>query len=616
MLHDEQEHLSGRKAIMPALHDKVVQQHVDLVTKIVQREIASWPLETPIALHMCLRALTLTIILRTVFGVEGDRLGVLRNQLLDMLSVTASVVLPEPVFRHMPGGRGVWTRFLKRRAIVDELLFKLIDEHGATGRSDLLTMLLTAPNADGSPRFERQVRDDVMSIILAGHETTASELAWAFQLLSHHPAVLDRLVDEIDRGGEEYLTATIQEVLRHRPVFLNTIPRAVARSVEIGDLTYHPPTQLLGCIYLMHHDPAIYPEPQKFQPERFLETPPKADTWLPWGGGRKRCPGLHLALLEMKTVLRAVLSMISLHPAGRRMERARWRSVIVTPHAGGQVILHRRDRAYSAGSGQTRHAATTMRLGERTPIMSDLLAMSGVRLSHRRGRHVLKVLADVSLTVVAGEVVSVVASRGESQAALLRVAGGMERPDSGLVRLDDVDLASLSAQEHSRLIGREIRWIGRTGPERGMRMQDYVGRPLATGRRPQRDAMNELAMRALERAGVADCAAQTWDELSDRERALVEIARGTAGEPRLLLVDDLCSGLGMLDTREVVELLRDLAAESGFGVLMSVSDGEAALHSHRVWSLDGGRITLMSDQTAGQNVIDFPDGGRQGRERG
>jgi len=246
--------------------------------------------------------------------------------------------------------------------------------------------------------------------------------------------------------------------------------------------------------------------------------------------------------------------------------------------------------------------------------MGDLLEISGVCLSHRRGRHVLEVLADVSLTVAAGEVVSVVASRGESQAALLRVAGGMKRPDDGVVCLEGVDLADLPAREHSQLIGRAIGWIARAGPERRMQMCDYVGRPLTEGRRRQRGAMDERATRALERVGVADCAERAWDELSDRERALVEIARATVGGPRLLLVDDLCNGLGMRDTREVVELLRERAAEAGFGVLMSVSDGEAALYSHHVWSLDCGRITPMSNRADGENVIDFPDGGRQSRD--
>ena len=206
-------------------------------------------------------------------------------------------------------------------------------------------MLLSAENPDGSPMSTRQIRDNLMSVILAGHETTASELAWAFQLLAHNPKVRARLIEEIDSGGgEEYLTATVHEVLRHRPVFLFTIPRAVKRPIEIGGWTYRPPAQLLGCIYLVHHDPELYPEPHEFRPERFLGSPPNAFTWLPWGGGRKRCPGLQLAMLEMQTVLRTVLETMTIGPAARKIEHPRWRSVIVTPHAGSRVVLQRRRR--------------------------------------------------------------------------------------------------------------------------------------------------------------------------------------------------------------------------------------------------------------------------------
>jgi len=348
MLRDEEEHLEGRKRMLPGFHSKLVRRHRELVVKVAQREVASWPREVSFALHPPLRALTLEIVLRTIFGASGrpdDRcLYALRDRLLAMLAVTGSAVFPEPLLRHGPGRR-IWERFLRTRAEVDRLLYAIIEDRAcANGRSEgLLDRLLEACNADGSPISARQVRDDLMSVILAGHETTAAELAWAFQLLAHHPTVLEKLIGEIDEGAEEeYLTATIQEVLRHRPVFLFTIPRAVKQPIVLGGWTYRPPTQLLGCIYLLHHDPLLYPEPQEFRPERFLETGPAAYTWLPWGGGRKRCPGLHLAMLELKTVLRTVLASVTVLPAGRRIEHPRWRSVIVTPHAGSRVVLHRR----------------------------------------------------------------------------------------------------------------------------------------------------------------------------------------------------------------------------------------------------------------------------------
>jgi cytochrome P450 len=347
MLRDEQEHLDGRKGMLPGLHAKLVRQHDELVGEVARREVASWPREVPFALHPRLRALTLEVVLRMIFGSSASLtdhcLYALRDRLLAMLSVTGSAVFPEPLLRHGPG-RGIWKRFLCARAEVDRLIYEIIEDRIRLGGSsaDMLDRLLQARNPNGSPFSSQQVRDNLMSVVLAGHETTASELAWAFQLLAHNPAALERLTAEIDEGvGEEYLTATIHEVLRHRPVFLFTIPRAVKQPIALGGWTYRPGTQLLGCIYLLHHDPLLYPKPHEFRPERFLETSPARSIWLPWGGGRKRCPGVHLAMLEMKTVLRTVLATMTVLPAGR-MEHPRWRSVIVTPHAGSRVVLHRR----------------------------------------------------------------------------------------------------------------------------------------------------------------------------------------------------------------------------------------------------------------------------------
>ena len=346
MLIEEEQHMCGRKTILPAFHHKLIEQHGKMVSDVVDREIETWPVDRKFAIHPYLCALTLRVILKTIFGREDSRVAELHKRLLAMLSITASLALQEPQLRRLPGWHRIWRGLLAERAAVDELMLSLIGDRGcgSVRESGVLTMLLGAENPDGGPMSTRQIRDNLMSIVLAGHETTAAELAWAFQLLVHNPKVLEKLIDELDSGGgEEYLTATIQEVLRHRPVFLFTIPRAVKQPIEIGGFTYRPPAQLLGCIYLVHHDPELYPEPHEFRPERFLgDSPPSTYTWLPWGGGRKRCPGLHLAMLEMKTVLRTVLATMTVRPAARKIEHPRWRSVIVTPHAGSRVVLERR----------------------------------------------------------------------------------------------------------------------------------------------------------------------------------------------------------------------------------------------------------------------------------
>jgi cytochrome P450 len=347
MLMEEDAHMGVRNAITPAFHRKVVQEHSEVIAETVRYEVASWPQGAAFPSHSFLRALTLRIILRTVFGEEDQLVGELHGRLLEMLSVTASLVLQEPRVRHLPGWHGTWKRFIRERREVDELIFALIrrrTREASPQHRDVLEMLLATRQADGSPMSLRELRDNLVSMIIAGHETTASALAWAFQLLAHNQGVQERLAAAIDGGAEEYLTATIQEVLRHSPVFLFAAPRAVVDSFELGGWTYRRPAHLLACTYLMHHDADLYPDPSSFRPERFLGSAPQPRIWLPWGGGRKVCVGRHLAILEMHAVLRETLSKYVLLPAGAVFERAHWRSVMVAPHTGSRVILRSRLR--------------------------------------------------------------------------------------------------------------------------------------------------------------------------------------------------------------------------------------------------------------------------------
>ncbi len=348
MLADGDDHLAGRRRILPGLRRERVSAHTRIVEATVEREIADWPIDTALALHGRLRALTLRVILHTIFGVGDDRVDELHRRLLAMFSVAATLALHMPELHHAPPWRRIWRRFLADRASVDALLAELIVERAHTRAHDrgLLAMLVGPLHVEGGPGAIGSVRDTVMSLILAGHETTGTELAWAVQLLAHHPAVMHRLLHELDHDGdgETYLDAVITEVLRHRPVFLFTIPRAVARPCVVGGHAYHPPVHLVGCVHLMQHDAAAYPQPEEFRPERFLDNTPSAEAWMPWGGGRKRCPGRHLALLEMRTVLRTMLTRLTIEPAGARLETARWRTVIVTPGRGCRVVLRRRLR--------------------------------------------------------------------------------------------------------------------------------------------------------------------------------------------------------------------------------------------------------------------------------
>lgn len=343
LLKEGEEYLQVRNAITPAFHRRLVAEHTHLVAELADREVSRWPVDTVIQTYPRFAAITLRVILKTVFGETTTTVQSLQARMLAMLSVAASLVLQQPRLRYLPGWRNRWRTFVQHRDEVDTLIATLIRERrDTTGEHhDMLKMLLDAHRPDGQAMSDQELRDNLVSVIIAGHETTASTLAWAVQLLAHNPWVQERLACELEEGSEEYLTATLSEVLRHRPVFLFTAPRAVAEAIEINGWTYRPPVHLLGCTYLMHHEPDLFADPQEFRPERFLGGS-ASPTWLPWGGGRKVCPGRHLALLELRIVLRAIVATRRLVPASPTIERVSWRSALVTPHAGSEVILRRR----------------------------------------------------------------------------------------------------------------------------------------------------------------------------------------------------------------------------------------------------------------------------------
>ena len=239
--------------------------------------------------------------------------------------------------------------------------------------------------------------------------------------------------------------------------------------------------------------------------------------------------------------------------------------------------------------------------------MGELLALRGVGKSYRRGGRLLRVLTSASLEIGRGEVGAVVGSRNEGKTTLLKIAAGIEQPDTGEVLLGDTNLTQLADSERSRLLGAEIAWTNREGTGVKLEVLDYLALPLAMGRRRGRREARSLATGALERVGAAGCARKRWSELSDWERVLVGLARGIVCRPRLLVADSVIDGLGMRRTREAGELVLALAAELKCGVLMSCTDLEAALIADRVWSLERGRLSVLSEQSFTEaEIIEFP----------
>jgi cytochrome P450 len=354
ILLDEGSHLEQRKLMLPAFHGEKMERLSGLMTEVSEREAAGWPRGEPIELHPRLQALTLEVILRAVFGLDpGERLDALRERLTKILAMGATPVSILPFLQRDYGPRSPWAQFVRSREETDALVYELIDERRREDgeRDDILSMLLDARHEDGSPMSAQELRDELMTLLVAGHETTASELAWAFERLSRSPAVLARLKAEIDEDDDDaYLTATIQETLRRRPVLPNAAPRFVKQPVTIGGWTYPAGVCVVANAYLIHHDPAIYPDPYAFSPERFLDQPPGTYTWIPFGGGRRRCLGASFAQLEMKLVLRAVLARNELRVGEGAAELSRRRAITLSPRRGATAVLVARQPAPSAAS--------------------------------------------------------------------------------------------------------------------------------------------------------------------------------------------------------------------------------------------------------------------------
>ncbi len=294
-----------------------------------------------------MQRLTMEIILRAVFGLDpGERLDVLRERLSAMLAFGDRPIslLPPPPGRlqALLERYGPFAGFLRLQEEADELLFELIDERRReeAERDDILSLLLEARHDDESPMSAQELRDELMTLLVAGHETTASTLAWTFERLVRLPTVLARLTDEIaGPDGDAYVTATVQEALRRRPVLPNSAPRLVKQPIEVGGWSYPVDVCLVPNAYLVHHDPEIYPDPYAFRPERFLDDPPGTYTWIPFGGGRRRCIGASFAMLEMKIVIRSVLEAQAVAPVASQPEPARRRNITITPGAGSRVTL-------------------------------------------------------------------------------------------------------------------------------------------------------------------------------------------------------------------------------------------------------------------------------------
>ena len=335
------EHLSRRRAMLPPFHGNRMRAYEPLVREVAEREIAGWPRDRVFAVHPSMQALTLEVILRAVFGVADERRrDELRRRVADLLSSTASARLQFRVLMaRRLGGPDPLKRLEELARGIDDLLLTEIrerraDEDATAQRDDICSLLVRARFEDGTGMGDREIRDQLMTLLLAGHETTATGLAWTLDLLTRHPHVLERLRVEDD---DAYLRAVIAEALRLRPV-VPLAGRRLAKEMTVDGLTLPPGTDVTPAIWLTHTRGEDYAEPYEFRPERFLGRAPSTYSWIPFGGGVRRCLGAAFAEMEMRVVLSTIVRERAPAAASSHAERVARRNVTFSPRNGTRIL--------------------------------------------------------------------------------------------------------------------------------------------------------------------------------------------------------------------------------------------------------------------------------------
>jgi cytochrome P450 family 135 len=329
---DEEEHMQARKRLLPPFHGEAVRRYGEVVERIVSDEIGRWPIGRPFPMHPRMRAVTLEVILQAVIGVSDPiRLRALRDVLPKTVAITPAIMM---MWALPPLERvGPWRRFRAcvaeaNRLLREEIAARRLDER-LDERADVLSQLVRAGEID-----DEELRDQIITLLLAGHETTTTGLAWAFERMLRHPDVLDRA-----REGEDgYLDAVVSETLRVRPV-IPAVLRQLQRPVELAGFHLPAGVTVMPAITLMHADPTIYPEPERFRPERFVENGKGSTyTWIPFGGGRRRCLGAAFASFEMRVALRTILERTVLRADRPSSERVRNHHITLVPARGARVV--------------------------------------------------------------------------------------------------------------------------------------------------------------------------------------------------------------------------------------------------------------------------------------
>jgi cytochrome P450 len=367
---DDDVHRDRRRLMMRAFHRDAVARQTDLMSEIAAENIAKWPVGQVFPVVPRMAEITLEIILRTVIGAtDPTRLAALRDVLPRLLRMGPSdtLAIANPKLQ----SRLPWRGLRRRIEEADRLLFAEIAERRAdpdtANRSDVLAMLVRSAGDDGRTMTDVELRDQLMTLLVAGHDTTATGLSWALERLSRHPEALQQAVVAArasasgDPAGDEYLDAIAKESLRVRPVVFD-VGRVLTKAVDVAGYRLAAGVMIVPGIGLVHARSDVYPDPGRFDPSRMLGADLTPTTWLPFGGGNRRCLGATFALVEMRIVLREVLRRVELDVTTARGERQRVRHVILEPHRGARIrvrSMHDVPPAASAAATATCPVATT-----------------------------------------------------------------------------------------------------------------------------------------------------------------------------------------------------------------------------------------------------------------
>jgi cytochrome P450 len=343
---DDAPHMQQRKLLLPPFHGERIQRYGELMREVTLQEMESWPVGEPFALRRHTQRITLAVIMRAVFGVHDEERLARFEGLIETFAGRVNAITAFPMLRRNLGRWSPWPRFLRAREALDEFIYEEIAlrrrevESGEEEHDDVLSLLLSARHDDGSPMSDEELRDELVTVLGAGHETTATALAWAIERLLRTPRAMQALRESLEAGEDDYLDATIKETLRARPVIVD-VARKLTAPASIGGYELPAGTFVMPAIAAMHYREDLFPNPEEFRPERFLDGKPDTYVWIPFGGGVRRCIGAAFAEYEMRIVLRAILERAELSAPDPKPEKAKVRNITLAPGKGTLVSLAR-----------------------------------------------------------------------------------------------------------------------------------------------------------------------------------------------------------------------------------------------------------------------------------